>query len=89
MRVAIKKFIKKMNLKYGLETYYLPADDVYCMTKKGRAVHNFDTQRFFTIPKRERENMFRPLIKVGLNHNLGEKHRDQIYHLRKIGQKIA
>lgn len=88
MRADIKRFIVDVCKEYGLEAYYLPDDDVYCVTKKGRAVTTFNTFKFYTIPKRARRNMILPLLKVGLAHNLGESYRDQVYHDRKLGIKI-
>ncbi len=89
MKPDIKSFVKKVCEKFKLEAYYLPSDDVYCITKKGLAVRVFNTVQFYQIPKLYRFKQIERMLKVGLHHNLGESHRDQLYHQRKIGIKIA
>lgn len=71
-----------------MEAYYIPDGDVYVLTKKGRAVQNFNTTQFFSIPPKIRMKEYMPLIKAGLNHNLGEAMKDQIFLPRKYGVKI-
>ena len=88
MRRDITRFIEKVKGKYGLEAIYLPIKDLYCLRYKGRGVQNFNSKNFYTLPQRHRERLIHAIIKVGLNHNVGEKHRDSIYQQRNIGKTI-
>lgn len=90
MRYDIVRFIKKVAQKYGLEAIYIPDNDVYSIRKNGRAVHNFNSQNFYQLPQRHRENHVMALLKVGLNHNLGENKINKTLFLnRNIGKKIV
>jgi hypothetical protein len=88
MRTEIVSFIKDMNKKYGFEAIYLPVKDLYCIRYRGRGIQNFDTKRFYQLPKQHREKLLHAILKVGLNHNLGEKTKGAIYQNRSIGQQI-
>lgn len=78
-----------MGTKYGIETIYIAENDVYSMRLKGRGVQNFSSKNFYELPKRHRENVLLPLIKVGLTHNLGEnKIKNQLYLNRSLGKKL-
>ena len=89
MKADIIRWIKKMAPKHKLSAIYYPDSDAYCIDRKGRAVQNFNTKSFYEIPKLGRERMLNPLIKVGLNQNLGEKNRDQFIVDRKHGIRIV
>ncbi len=88
MKTEIVRWIKEAKKKYGVEAIYIPENDVYSIRYKGRGVHNFDSFRFYHLPKRHRMNLLRALIKVGLNHNSGEKYKNQLILNRKLGKKI-
>lgn len=87
MKSEIVKFVVIACKRYKLEAYYLPDNDTYVLTKKGRAVQNFNTTQFYQIPRKRRMWEYRPLLQ-GANHNLGERHKDQIFLPRKLGIKI-
>jgi len=85
----IVNFVRLINGKYGTECLYFPDDDIYSIRLKGRAVQNFKPEQFYTIPKRQRMNTIRNIIKIGLEHNIGEKTlQNQIFLDRNIGRKI-
>lgn len=88
MKSEIRTFIKHMCDKYGFEAIYFPAKDLYSIRYKGRGIQNFNSKNFYTLPKRHRENMLRPLMKVGLNLNVGEKRLQNLIYQQKIGKKI-
>lgn len=89
MRPDIKKFVLKVCSTFKLEAYYLPSDDIYCITKRGMSIRVFTTKQFDEIPKVYRFHQIGRMLRLGLNHNLGESYRDQVFHQRKIGIKIA
>ncbi len=83
------QFCRKVCNRYGLEAIYIPDNDVYSIRFRGRGVHNFNSKNFYQVPKRYREVLVGRILKVGLNHNLGEKTvQRQIYLDRSIGKKI-
>jgi len=89
MKADIISFVNKMKDKYGFEAIYIPQKDLYSLRYKGRGIQNFNSKSFYTLPKRHRENMLLPILKVGLRINSGEKAlKDSIYQLRNIGKKI-
>lgn len=88
MKKEIVDFVEEASKKYALESYYLPDGDTYVLTKKGRAVQNFNTTQFYQIPKKIRMRDYRALINAGLSHNLGEMYKDQLYLPRRLGIKI-
>lgn len=90
MKPEIVKFIQEACQKYKLEAYFIPETQVYTLTKKGRAVQNFNAQQFYSYPKKRRMWEYNALIRAGLSHNLGERHtKEQIFLPRKFGIKIA
>lgn len=75
---------------YGLEAVYFPTVDVYSLRKKGRGVQNFNSKNFYQLPQRYREVLIGRLLKVGLNHNLGEKTvKNQLFANRSQGKYIC
>lgn len=89
MRKDIVSFIQLANTKYGpLQAYYLPVDDLYVVTKNGKSVQNFRSSHFYELPRYFRLREWGALIKVGLNHNMGERHADQLVQVRNMGKKI-
>jgi hypothetical protein len=89
MKSDIKMFILSVNRRYGTECLYFSDNDVYSIRFKGRAVQNFNSEKFYSLPKRNRFNMIRSIIKLGLAHNIGERSlRNQIYLDRKIGRIV-
>lgn len=89
MKSEIVKFVKLACAKYGMEAYFVPQTQVYTLTKKGRAVQNFNADQFYHYPKKRRMWEYNALIRAGLAHNLGESYKNQIFLPRKIGIKIA
>ena len=87
MRHDIVEFVKTVCKRYKLEAYYMPDGDTYVVTRKGRAIQNFNTRQFYEITKIQRMKDYIGLI-MGLNHNLGEKHKEQLYLRRNYGIKI-
>jgi len=88
MRQDIVTFLKKANEQYGFESYYMPSNDCFVVTKKGRAIQNFSTKDFYAIPPIHRMREYRGLL-MGLSRNLGEKHKNQFFLPRKLGIKIV
>lgn len=89
MKADIVRFLREMHRKYGLNALYIPENDVYCIHRKGRAVQNFTSSQFYDFPKGYREQMYKPLVKVGLAQNLGEKYKEQFILNTKQGIKIC
>lgn len=89
MKNEICVWIRKVAPKYKLSALYYPENDVYALDRKGRAIQTFNSKTFFEIPKLGRERMLNPLIRLGLNHNLGESIKDQVFTDRKSGIKIV
>jgi len=89
MRRDIVFWIKEMKKKFGLEAVYIPDNDVYSLRFKGKSVHNFNSKNYYLLPKRYRENHVRALLKVGLNHNIGQNIvKQQIILNRCLGKRI-
>lgn len=89
MNRQIVKFVKEACRRYQLEAYFIPDNGVYTLTKRGRAVQNFNQEQFFQIPRAHRMKEYYGLI-AGLTHNLGEGTvKEQIFLPRKFGIKIA
>ena len=88
MKKEIVDFVIAACVKYGLESYYIPDNDCYVLTKKGRAVQNFNTIHFYQIPRKRRMWEYRALIKAGLAHNLGESYKNSLFLPRRFGIKI-
>ena len=89
MKSDILRFVKSVNERYGTECFYFPENDVYSIRFRGRAVQNFNTDKFYMLPRRHRFNMIRSLIKVGLAHNMGERSlQRQLYLDRSQGKRV-
>lgn len=89
MRPEIKRFLRKCIAKWKLEAYYIPDKDLYMLSRGGRAVNGFITPVFYQIPPSLRFKEVEGIIRLGLNHNLGERTmRDQVYQKRKLGIPI-
>ena len=86
MKKEIVDFVKQACVLYNMTAIYLPDNDCYVISKKGKAIQNFDTNQFYQIPKARRMKDYRALIN-GLNHNLGERYKEQTIR-RKLGIKI-
>lgn len=84
----IKNWLIKICKRYGLSSFYLPDKDTYMIHLKGRALQGFNSQVFYQIPKDAREKMYTPLIKLGLNNNIDEKNRDNLYTKKRLGKLI-
>lgn len=89
MRQEIVKFVKEACQKYSMEAYFIPESQVYTLTKKGRAVQNFNADQFYHYPRKRRMWEYNALIRAGLANNLGERMKNQIFLPRKFGIKIA
>lgn len=85
MRSDILKFLNKAYRMLGIECYYIPEDDVYVVTKNHKGVQNFTSRTFYMQPRGFRLNEWRALIKLGLNHNMGERSTVEQIHA-KFGQ---
>jgi hypothetical protein len=55
---------------------------------KGRALQGFNSQVFYDMPKDAREKGLVPIMKLGLNNNIDEKNRDNLFTKRKLGKHI-
>jgi hypothetical protein len=87
---GIKKWILQMHEKYGIEANYFPSKDMYSLMYRGKGIQNFTSEIFYQLPKRLREKRIYGIIRVGLNHNLGEKTvGDKIYLNRNVGKRIT
>lgn len=90
MHRDVVNFLKRVCPRYGLSANYIADSDVYVVHKRGFAIHNFTTKMFYDMPRRARERMFRPLIKRGLAHNLGEKSvRESLVTRTQFGRRIV
>lgn len=93
MRKEIVDYMMRVCTKYNLPLsmhYYPPSGlqkhDIYAVTLKGKAVVNFTSVNFYDISKSFRDKHFLPLIKIGMNHNLGEQSmKDQVHNPRAQG----
>lgn len=89
MKGDIVRFCRMVGKLYGLEAVYFPGVDVYSLRKKGRGVQNFNSINFYQLPQRWRKELIGRLLKVGLNHNLGEKTvKNQLFLARNQGKYI-
>jgi chaperonin GroEL len=89
MNRIIVKFILKLKEKYKVEALYFPDNDIYSVRFRGQAVQNFNSMQFYQIPQRHRFNQIGQILRLGLNHNRGERSMmNQIYMNRSIGKKI-
>ena len=88
MSPYIRKWLIRICKKYGLSSFYLPHKDIFMIHFKGRALQGFNSQVFWQIPPDARERMMTPLMKLGLNNNIDEKNRDNLYTKRRLGKLI-
>jgi hypothetical protein len=88
MNPYIRRWIERVCKKYGLSAFYLPRKDVYLIHYKGRALQGFNSEVFYQVPPDARERQFTPLMKLGLNNNIDEKNRDNLYTKKKLGKLI-
>ena len=88
MNPYIRHWIIKICKKYNLGSFYLPHKDTYMLHYAGRALQGFNSQVFWQIPPDARERMMTPLMKLGLNNNIDEKNRDNLYTKRRLGKLI-
>lgn len=90
MRPDILQFLKLASKRFGgLVGYYIPSDDLYIITKNGKAVQNFKSYQFYQQPKYFRLKEWAGMIGAGLNHNMGERGiQDQIVQVRSMGKRI-
>ena len=84
----IKNWVKRICKKHGFSAFYLPKSDTYLIHFKGRALQGFNTQVFYQMPKDAREKGLIPIMKLGLNNNIDEKNRDNLYTRRRLGKHI-
>lgn len=89
MKAEVVKFVLEVCKRFGLNANYLQEDDLYFIHKNGRAIQAFTTWQFYSIPKRCRMDEFLPLLKVGLNNNLGEKYYEQTFFNLRFGKKLC
>lgn len=89
MKNEIVRYIKGVCEKYGFSAFYYPESDIYCVHYKGRAIQNFNSMQFRELPPQARNPMWLPLMKVGLNNNLAESAKNQIFINRKHGITIV
>lgn len=83
------RFLKEVCARHGLRANYIPENDAWVLHKRGYAVQNFTTKQFYEIPKRAREKFYRPLLKRGLAHNLGEKSLKKNLKVKtQLGQRV-
>jgi hypothetical protein len=88
MNPYIKNWTKRICKKLGLSAFYLPNKDVFMLHFKGRALQGFNSQVFWQIPPDAREKMLTPIMKLGLNNNIDEKNRDNLFTKKKLGKLI-
>ena len=88
MNPSIRRWCEKICKKHGLSAFYLPKRDTYLIHFKGRALQGFDSEVFYQIPPDAREKGLIPILKLGLNNNIDEKNRDNLFTKRKLGKHI-
>ena len=88
MSPYIRRWCERVCKKLGLSAFYLPDRDVYMLHFKGRALQGFNSQVFWQIPPDAREKMLTPIMKLGLNNNIDEKNRDNLFTKKKLGKLI-
>lgn len=89
MKAEIVRFLKKECPKLGLTADYQCSRDTFLIHKDGRMLQGFNTRVFYSIPKRERANMFEPLLKIGLAANLGNDNNANLFLERRVGKRIV
>lgn len=88
MKHEIVQFCQEICKEYGLRADYLTGKDLYRITKNGKMVMAFYTKSYYDMPPRMRKNHIKPMIKLGLTHNLGESYYEQSY-MRTHGKRIS
>lgn len=86
---ACAKLHIPLSLNFYPSNYQENKFDIYSIHLNGRSVLNVTSKNFYDIPKSKRIMEFFPLIKVGLQQNLGESSlKDQIEIPRRMGIQI-
>lgn len=88
MKPLIDKFLRKACKRYKLSASYVAQKDMYMIHKDGKVVYAFYGYNFTALPMRQRFFEILPMMKVGLNNNLGEKYYEQSFR-PKHGQSIC
>ena len=89
MKAEITRFLRKELPRFGLSCHYQASRDTFLIHKEGRMLQGFSTKVFYSIPKRERANMFEPLLKIGLAANLGNANNANLFLERRVGKKVV
>lgn len=88
MRSEILKFVRAACKKYRINAFYIPDGDIYCLHKNGHPIQNFTSSMFHDIPVATRLAMLQPLLKIGVNYNMGNLSNYQMEYTQKYGQRI-
>jgi hypothetical protein len=88
MNPFIFRWTKRICKKYGLSAFYLPHKDTYLIHFKGKALQGFNTEVFWQMPPDAREKGLIPILKLGLNNNINENNRQNLYTKKRLGYKI-
>jgi hypothetical protein len=88
MNPFIRRWCEKVCKKLGLSSFYFPKYNVYIIHFKGRALQGFTHDIFWQIPPDARERGLIPIMKLGLNNNIDEKNRDNLYTKKRLGKII-
>lgn len=88
MKTEILSFINRIKDIYKLEAFYFAPKDLYIIRFRGKGIQNFNSTQFYQIPKRLREKTIGNILRVGLNHNVGERHLKKSLSLSNIGKRI-
>lgn len=86
---ACKKTHIPLSLNFYPSNYQKDRFCIFSISLNGRSVLNFTNHNFYDIPKSKRFSEFIPLIKIGLNENMGENGlREQLEIPRRQGIQI-
>lgn len=86
---ACKRLHIPLSLNFYPSSYQQGKFDIYSIHFRGRSILNVTNRNFYDIPKAKRFHEFIPLIKIGMNHNLGEyTTRDQVEIPRRQGVNV-
>ena len=88
MNPYIRRWCERVCKKLGLSSFYLPHKDIFMIHYAGRALQGFNSQVFWQIPPDAREKGLVPILKLGLNNNIDEKNRDNLFTKKKLGKLI-
>ena len=78
-----------LSLNFYPSCYQNGKFDIYSIHFRGRSLINVTNKNFYDIPKAKRFHEFVPLLKVGMNENLGEySTKDQIEIPRRPGINV-